>query len=150
MLYPNSLVTDWSRLVLQQKQHTFRIQFYLERLEYWERFLKSKASGCGWISTVFSSIVLLFVSSIIILIIIIIILLVNTETKVVLGNFFLGKFPLKNPHPEYYHPFHCLSLLNTLFINRRESVHEHHPPWTKYLNIPRTAQCYKFKNVPLS
>ena len=55
MLYPNSLVTDWSRLVLQQEQHKFRRQFYLERLEYWERFLKSKAVGCGSIWTVFSS-----------------------------------------------------------------------------------------------
>ena len=65
MLYPNSLVRDWSRLVLQQEQRKFRKQFYLERLQYWERFLKSKATGCGSISTVFSSIVLLCVSSII-------------------------------------------------------------------------------------
>ena len=44
----------------------------LERLEYWERFLKSTATGWGSISTVFSRIVLLFVSSIIIIIIMII------------------------------------------------------------------------------
>ena len=37
------------RLVLQQEQHRFRRQFYLERLEYRERFLKSKATGCGLI-----------------------------------------------------------------------------------------------------
>ena len=46
----------------------------MERLEYWERFLKSKAIGCGSISKVFSSVVLLCVSSIIIIIIIIIII----------------------------------------------------------------------------
>ena len=69
MLHPNSLVIDWSRLVLQQEQHKFRRQFYLERLEYWERFLKSKATGCDSILTVFSSIVLLCVSSWIIIII---------------------------------------------------------------------------------
>ena len=40
-----------------------------------ERFLKSKATGRGSISTVFSSIVLLCVSSIIIIIIIIIIMI---------------------------------------------------------------------------
>ena len=71
MLYRNSLVTDWSKLVLQEEQFKFRRQFYLERLEYWERFFKSKAAGCGSISTVISSIVLLCVSSIIIIIIII-------------------------------------------------------------------------------
>ena len=55
----------------------FRRQFYLERLEYRERFLKSKATGCGSISTVFSSIVLLCVSSITIIIIIIIIIIIK-------------------------------------------------------------------------
>ena len=44
-----------------------RRQFYLEKLEYWERFLKSKASGCGSISTVISSIVSLCISSTIII-----------------------------------------------------------------------------------
>ena len=53
--------------VLQQEEHKFRRQFYLERLEYQERFLKSKAIGCGSISTVVSSIVLLRVSLIIII-----------------------------------------------------------------------------------
>ena len=62
-------------MVLQQEQHKFRRQFYLEKLEYWERFLKSKAD-CGSISTIFSGIVLLCVSSIIIIIIIIILLLI--------------------------------------------------------------------------
>ena len=38
---------------------TAQVQLYLEWLEYWKRFLKSKATGCGSISTVFSSIVLL-------------------------------------------------------------------------------------------
>ena len=66
MLYPNSLVIDWSRLVLRQEQPKFRQNFYLERLGYWERFLKSKATCCGSISTVFSGKVLLCVSSIII------------------------------------------------------------------------------------
>ena len=49
---------------MQQEQHKFGRQF----------FLKSKANGCGSISTVFSSIVFLFVSSITIIIIIIIII----------------------------------------------------------------------------
>ena len=44
-----------------------RRQFYLERLEYWEKFMKSKAAGCGSISTLISSIVLLCVSSVIII-----------------------------------------------------------------------------------
>ena len=38
-----------------------------EQLEYSERFLKCKATNCGSISTVFSSVVLLCVSSIIIM-----------------------------------------------------------------------------------
>ena len=38
----------------------------MEWLEYWERFLKSKAAGCGSTSTVVYSIVSLCVSSIII------------------------------------------------------------------------------------
>ena len=50
--------------------HKFRRQFYLERLEYLERFLKSKPTGCGAIAIVFSSIVLLCFTSIIIIIII--------------------------------------------------------------------------------
>ena len=37
-------------------------KFYLEQLEYWERFLKFEATGCGSILTVFSSTVLLCVS----------------------------------------------------------------------------------------
>ena len=48
----------------------------LERLEDWERFLKSKATGCGSISTVFSSIVLMFVSSITIITIAIITIII--------------------------------------------------------------------------
>ena len=44
-----------------------RRQFYLERLEYWEKFMKSKAAGCGSISTLISSIVLLCISSIVII-----------------------------------------------------------------------------------
>ena len=66
-------------MVLQHEQHKFRRQFYLGRLEYRERFLKSKATGCGWISTVFSSIVLLCVRSIIIRKIVILIV-INSYT----------------------------------------------------------------------
>ena len=78
MLYPISLVIDWSRLVLQQEQHKFRRQFYFERLEYWKRFLKSKATGCGSISSVFSSILLLCFRSMMMIIIIMIIIITKT------------------------------------------------------------------------
>ena len=65
------IVSGCSKLAQKEykrRHDKFRRHFYLERLEYWERFLKSKATGCGSISTVFSSIVLLCVSSIIIMI----------------------------------------------------------------------------------
>ena len=51
--------TSWKRLKQHKEQHKFRRPFYLERVEYWERFLKFKATGCGSISTVFSSIILM-------------------------------------------------------------------------------------------
>ena len=59
---PKQFGNKSSRLVLQPEEHKFRRQFYIERLEYRERFLKSKATGCGSISTIFSGIVLLCVS----------------------------------------------------------------------------------------
>ena len=52
----------------------------MEQLEYLERFLKSKATGCGSTSTVFSGIVLC-VSSIIIIIIIIITIRIKRLTE---------------------------------------------------------------------
>ena len=58
--------------------HKFRRRFYMEWLEYLERFLISKATVCGSISTVFSSILLLCVSIIIIIIIIIIMIIIIT------------------------------------------------------------------------
>ena len=48
--------------------------------------MKSKATGCGSISTVFSSIVLLCVSSIIIIIIIIIVGTAQVQKTVLLGT----------------------------------------------------------------
>ena len=67
------LVADSLGATLKQFGNRFkliRITAGAALLEY--RFLKSKATGCGSISTVFSGIVLLYVSSIIIIMIIII------------------------------------------------------------------------------
>ena len=72
-------------MVLQQKQHKSRGQFYLEQPEYREKFLKSEATGCGSISTVFSSIVLLCVTSIIIII---------RESPMLIPTFAKGLFQL--------------------------------------------------------
>ena len=54
--------------------------------------MKSKAAGCGWISTVISSIVLLCVSSIIIIVIIImtIIIIIKPQDQEILGWFPAG------------------------------------------------------------
>ena len=60
---------------MKMVHHKFRRRFYMEWLEYLERFLISKATVCGSISTVFSSVLLLCVSIIIIIIIIIIMII---------------------------------------------------------------------------
>ena len=44
---PKQFGNRLNRLVLQQGQRKFKKRFYLERLEYWERFLKSNLAGCG-------------------------------------------------------------------------------------------------------
>ena len=65
----------------------------VQKRGYLERLLKSKATGCGSISTVFTSIVLLCVSSLIIIIIMmmmiiiiimIIIITITTTTKIII------------------------------------------------------------------
>ena len=53
--------------------------------------MKSKATGCGSISTVFSSIVLLFVSSITVIIIIIIIIIIKIKKNLITKMFFMKK-----------------------------------------------------------
>ena len=49
---PKQFGNRLKRIGITQEKYKFRRQFYLQQLEYQERFLKSKATGCDSISTV--------------------------------------------------------------------------------------------------